>query len=282
VSKFVCGAVAPLSVEVFIRSSVSLNSKLIVAAEKGDMLVLQKVLESDEGRRRISDERAGMSDDLAAEAVARASTPLLAAVVWSRFEAAVYLLRSSHPFLPGELDCALQVACDRGLIKVVQNLLSDNRCDPTAGNHLAFLMAVDRGFREIVSLMIADERVHADAFNNCAIQLAAENGHSALAALLLQDPATDPSAEDFYAMRVACFKGHRGVVQLLLQHPTVAAEAAKGTFEPYKHSTLRTSVKDRICTRLRAWRNNTNKKPTEGHIVMGHPLTFASTDVRTS
>ena len=225
---------------VFIRSSVSLNSKLIVAAEKGDMLVLQKVLESDEGCRRISDERAGMSNDIAAETVSRAGTPLLAAVVQSRFEAAIYLLRSSHPFLPGELDCALQIACDRGLITVVKTLLSDSRCDPIAGDSLAFLRAVDRGFREIVGLMIADERVHADAFNNCAIQLAAENGHSALAVLLLQDPAVDPSAEDFYAMRIACFNGHRGVVQVLLQHPTVRAEAEKGTFEPYMHSTLRT------------------------------------------
>ena len=283
VSKLVCGAVAPLRMEVFIKSSVSLSTKLTIAAEQGNMQVLRKVLESDEGRRRIADERAGISDDVAADAVAHASTPLLAAVVQSRFEAALYLLRSSHPFLPGELDCVLQIACDRGLTTVVRTLLSDGRCDPTAANFLGFLMACERGFREIASLMIADERVHANAFNNCAIQLAAENGHSALVALLLQDASVDPSAEDFYAMRVACYRGHKGVVQLLLQHPLVAAEEARGTFEPFKHSTLRISTREKMRTRVRAWkeahwrRHRPRTDSDDASIATGHPVAIPHT-----
>jgi hypothetical protein len=76
-------------------------------------------------------------------------------------------------------------ACDRGLTTVVEQLLSDRRCDPAMANHLAFLIACDRVFLEIATFMIADERVHASALNNCAIQLIAENGHAALVALLL-------------------------------------------------------------------------------------------------
>ncbi len=47
-------------------------------------------------------------------------------------------------------------------------------------------------------------------------------------------------------MRVACYWGHAHVVQAfkLLQHPSVAAEAARGTFERHKHSTLRMSTEE--------------------------------------
>jgi ankyrin repeat protein len=276
-SKLVCDTVLPLRLEVFLRSSVNLSLKLVMAAERGHLQIFQNVLESDEGRRRIADERASISDDFAAETVARGSTPLLAAVVQSRFEVALYLLQSPHPFLPGELDCALQIACDRGLTTVVRTLLSDHRCDPTAANYLAFLMACDRGFLEIVSLMLADGRVRATAFNNCAIQLASENGNFALAALLLRDASVDPSAEDFYSMRVACVRGHGDVVQLLLLHPLVAAEEARGTFEQYKHSTLRVSAGEKMRTRFRAWKEaHWPGRRNDSIIATGHPVTFAS------
>jgi hypothetical protein len=143
-------------------------------------------------------------------------------------------------------------------------------------------MACERGFREIASLMIADERVHANAFNNCAIQVAAENGHSALVALLLQDASVDPSAEDFYAMRVACYRGHKGVVQLLLQHPLVAAEEARGTFEPFKHSTLRISTREKMRIRVRAWkeahwrRHRPRTDLDDASIATGHPVLAGS------
>jgi hypothetical protein len=39
--------------------------------------------------------------------------------------------------------------------------------------------------------------------------------------------------------RTAPYGGHAHVVEALLQHPSVAAEAARGTFERHKHSTLR-------------------------------------------
>jgi hypothetical protein len=127
-----------------------------------------------------------------------------------------------HPRVnPGdEQNKALQVACERGHIDVVNLLLSDSRVNPSDKENLAIQCASKKGHVEIVKLLLADSRVDPSDKNNEAIRFASQKGKE-IVKLLLQDKRVDPSADDQMLLLRCLRLENVEMVRLLLTDPRI-------------------------------------------------------------
>jgi hypothetical protein len=117
-------------------------------------------------------------------------------------------------------------AARNGHLAVVEQLLQDERVDPSANDNFAIGLAAGNGRLAVVERLLQDLRVDPSADNNYAVRLAAERGHLAVVERLLQDVRVDPSADGNYAVRWAAQFGYLAVVDRLLEDDRVDVAVA--------------------------------------------------------
>jgi ankyrin repeat protein len=119
---------------------------------------------------------------------------------------------------------AIRMAASGGHVAVVERLLKDLRCDPTA----AFCVAAGGGHVAVVDLLF-EKGANPTGDNNYAIRMAASGGHIAVIERLLSDERVDPTVHDNDAIRTAATGGHILVVERLLKDPRVDLTARNRT-----------------------------------------------------
>ena len=112
-------------------------------------------------------------------------------------------------------------AVEIGDIGTVKSLLNHPDANPAGRDNFAIQIAAQKGYVKIAKLLLTIPRVNPAAMNNFAIRAAAQNGHIEMVKLLLADERTDPTADNNYAIRAAAKKGHIVIVNLLLEDPRV-------------------------------------------------------------
>ncbi len=150
-------------------------------------------------------------------------------------EALDHLLSQKTDIKHFEQQIALAHACDNNHLALVQRLLVDDRFDPAAFGNIALEVACTKGYIDIVNILFQDKRVDAQLTLNYsspgglrefnALQNAIHNGHLNVVHRLLADPRFEPHYKDNIYIRVACQEGHLDIVNRLLKEPLVDPSA---------------------------------------------------------
>eukprot|EP01118_Nematostelium_gracile_P012328 TRINITY_DN4493_c0_g1_i1.p1 TRINITY_DN4493_c0_g1~~TRINITY_DN4493_c0_g1_i1.p1 ORF type:complete len:265 (+),score=40.08 TRINITY_DN4493_c0_g1_i1:74-868(+) len=110
---------------------------------------------------------------------------------------------------------AFSDACSHGQVQIVRRLLQDDRIDFTRDTIL--YSACKGGHSQTVRLLLKDNRIKVKN----AIGIASRCGHLETVNVLLEDPRVDPSVHDNYAIQWASIHGHIDVIERLLEDPRV-------------------------------------------------------------
>ena len=133
----------------------------------------------------------------------------------------LYKLRTQGPIqprlytrglTPKEKGLALVLACQRGHLETVQELLQGALKvvdDPIR-------WAAAQGHLEITRLLLKDDRFNPAHHGNLALCLAVRHGHLPIVALLLKNAKVDPCDRNHESIRNACRYGHVDILVLLL------------------------------------------------------------------
>ena len=105
----------------------------------------------------------------------------------------------------------------------VQDLLADDRIDPSFNDNDVLKKAVTLNHVQIVLELIQDDRVDPSVNDNQTLIWACINGHEEIVELLLKDPRVDPVANCNAPIIVATSSGHTKIVQMLLAKESVSA-----------------------------------------------------------
>ena len=106
------------------------------------------------------------------------------------------------------------VAIKMNELEVVKTLLTDDRINPAAIDHMAIRLASQHG--NVVKLLLADPRVDPSINVNHLLHHASKEGQAEVVQLLLADPRVDPTAGDNQALKVARFYNRKEVIKILL------------------------------------------------------------------
>jgi hypothetical protein len=117
--------------------------------------------------------------------------------------------------------CDLGEAVLAGNIAVVEQVLQDDRADPSRGDNHCIRVAAQHGHVAIVERLLQDKRVDPSAGDNYAVRIAAYFGELAIVKLLLRDARVDPSSNNNEAIEAALLNGNWDVVALLLEDDRV-------------------------------------------------------------
>lgn len=106
-------------------------------------------------------------------------------------------------------------------LEMVQFLIKDKGCDPSACFNSAVSNASYNGHIEILKFLLEDERVDPSMLDNSLIQMTASKGHVKSIEILLKDKRVDPSQDNNFSLQMAIEAGHLEVSQILLDDPRV-------------------------------------------------------------
>ena len=130
-------------------------------------------------------------------------------------------------FIPESYHIALQVAADKGHVRLVQLLLEVEGINPNFGGGslqcAPLILAAQRGHSAIVELLLAATKIDPnvrDLESNSPLFFACRNGYVSIVEQLLTRKDVDPNIPGFEEtatpLTMACYHGHTDIVNLLL------------------------------------------------------------------
>lgn len=121
---------------------------------------------------------------------------------------------------------AFTIACVRGDVNAVRELLADSRVDPRTYDCSSLRSAAGRGHTAVVRVLLADSRFDYATRYSDVLCVAARSGRADLMGTLLADGRADPADWGNAAIRSAVFCDHTEVTRLLLADHRVDAGGA--------------------------------------------------------
>jgi hypothetical protein len=117
-----------------------------------------------------------------------------------------------------DYDYLFSTAAFFGVLKIVDNLLQDNKVDPRVSNDSAIFHASEKGYIDVLNRLLEDNRVNPAVSNNYAIYLASKYGQIKAVKRLLQDNRVNASANNNEAIRFALMNCHYETAYILAKH----------------------------------------------------------------
>jgi ankyrin repeat protein len=111
--------------------------------------------------------------------------------------------------------------------KLIKELLTDPRIDPSANDQKAIIEACENGDLNLLKVLLDDNRVSPATSNQLPIKRACKQGNLDMVKLLLANPQVDPRADSQYCFVVACERGYIDIVNLLLKDKRIDPTAFK-------------------------------------------------------
>jgi hypothetical protein len=108
------------------------------------------------------------------------------------------------------------------------------------GDQSAIISASGNGHEEIVEDLLADEKVDPSAQDNLAICVACQHGHLGVVQLLVMDPRVNVAVKSNYPIRLASQFGHYEVVLFLLSLVMPFSKDLKGGMQKRKQEVRKT------------------------------------------
>lgn len=103
------------------------------------------------------------------------------------------------------------------LASPIKTLLERRRVDSSACEDRAFRVACEKGYVDIVLELLKDDHVNPGAKDNEGLFKACQNNHPAIVALLLNNSKVNPIANNYAAIRIAYEKSHFEIVEIFLK-----------------------------------------------------------------
>lgn len=140
------------------------------------------------------------------------------------------LARGFDPSIKDSL--GFRFACKNGHTKVVEELLKDGRCDPTACNQDSLTNASALGHIDIVRLLLDDGRADPSFWDYYALRFACEQNRADVVRVLLDDHRV-VMHDAYWTLHCAAFKHHVEVTCAFLTHPRVYDHFVGGGFDDF-------------------------------------------------